>query len=159
MNLNLLAQKQYEWVESLNWHNKTVLEALALIASEIGEFAYEYLDEVPSEHFGEELADIMLRTLDLGCWQKVDMNSEVANAHIDWKHNDFPRMFMQFTYEFAKLANTARKVEIGEDFHKSLGLFLRAAIDIAEKQCVDLEQEIANKMKINLQRGNRGRII
>ena len=33
--INDLAVRQFDWVESMNWHNKTVLEALALIASEV----------------------------------------------------------------------------------------------------------------------------
>lgn len=159
MNLNLLAQKHYEWVEAMNWHNKTVLEALALIASEIGESAYEHLDEVPTEHFGEELADIMLRTLDLGCWQKVDMNTEVSNASITWKYHDIPRMFMQLTYEFGNFVNTARKTQLDDNFNHSLGLFLRGVMDIAKQTNVDLEKEIIKKMEINLQRGTRGRIV
>lgn len=159
MNLNLLAQKHYDWVEAMNWHNKTVLEALALIASEIGESAYEHLSEIPSEHFGEELADIMLRTLDLGCWQKVDMNQEVSIAYINWKYDDVSKMFMQLMYEFGNFVNTARKSQLDDKFNKSLGLFLRGVMDIAEKTNVDLEKEILNKMEINLQRGTRGRII
>ena len=44
MNLNELARKHYEWVEAMNWHNKTVLEVLALIGSvEIGEAAFSIL--------------------------------------------------------------------------------------------------------------------
>ena len=37
MHLNEIATKHNEWVERMGWHNKTVLEALALIASEVGE--------------------------------------------------------------------------------------------------------------------------
>lgn len=159
MNLNELAEKHYQWVEAMNWHNKTVLEALALIASEIGESAFEYLDDTPTEHFGEELADIMLRTLDLGCWQKVDMNSEVANATIEWKYNDIPKRFMQLTYEFGNLVNTARKSQLEDSFHKSLGVFIKGVIDIANLSQVNLEKEILAKMEINLQRGTRGRIV
>ena len=89
MDINDIATRHYEWVEQMGWHNKTVLEALALIASEVGEAAAESGDndamlaalaritesigraanqcrkgEV-GENFGTELADIILRTLDL----------------------------------------------------------------------------------------------
>ena len=159
MNINQLAQKHYEWVEAMNWHNKTVLESLALIASEIGESAFEHLDSTPTNHFGEELADIMLRALDLGYCQQVDMNHEVDNAVFDWKYKDVPKMFMQLTYEFGKLVNTARKEKLEDNFHKSLGLFMKGVIDIAEFTNIDLEKEILAKMEINLQRGTRGRIV
>ncbi len=159
MNLNLLAKQHYEWVEAMNWHNKTVLEALALIASEIGESAFEHLDSTPTNHFGEELADIMLRTLDLGCWQNVNMDKEVEHSVIDWKYKDVPKMFMQLNYEFGNLVNTARKENLDYNFHKSLGLFLKSVLDIAEFTNIDLEKEILAKMEINLQRGTRGRII
>ena len=59
----------------MGWHNKTVLEALALIASEVGEAVNECRDITPTENFGEELADIILRTLDLAEWQGIDLES------------------------------------------------------------------------------------
>ena len=31
MQINEIAAKQYDWVERMGWHNKTVLEALAEI--------------------------------------------------------------------------------------------------------------------------------
>ena len=36
MNINKIAELNYEWVERMGWHNKTTLEALALVASEVG---------------------------------------------------------------------------------------------------------------------------
>lgn len=33
MNINDIAKANYDWVEAMGWHNKTPLEALALIAS------------------------------------------------------------------------------------------------------------------------------
>lgn len=159
MNLNTLAQTHYNWVEDMKWHNKTVLEALALIASEIGEAAYEHLDNTPTEHFGEELADIMLRALDLGCWQKVDIDKQVQDNRIVWKYHDVPKMFMQLSFEFGNLVNTARKKELDIHFHHNLGKFMKGVLDIAEETHVNLEEEILKKMEINLQRGTRGRIV
>lgn len=159
MNFNKIAEKHYEWVESMNWHNKTVLEALALIASEVGEAAYEHLDNNPTEHFGEELADIMLRALDLGFWQKVDINQQVEDNSIEWKYNDVPKMFMQLNFEFGNLVNTARKTQLEISFHHSLGKFINGVVDIAKISHVNLEHEILKKMEINIERGTRGRII
>lgn len=159
MNLNKIAQAQFVWVEDMKWHNKTVLESLALIASEIGEAAYEHLDSTPTEHFGEELADIMLRSLDLACWQKVDLNNEVEHINFNYKYEDVPRMFMQLTFEFGNLVNTARKTQLEQSFHTALALFIKAVLIMAEKSQINLEKEILNKMEINLQRGTRGRIV
>lgn len=78
MNINEVAEKNYLWVEEMGWHNKTPLEALALVASEVGEAINECRHEKPSEAFGEELADIILRVLDIAHWQKIDMEKELA---------------------------------------------------------------------------------
>lgn len=78
MNINELAAKHYDWVERMEWHNKTVLEALALIASEVGEAVNECRGDKPTEKFGEELADIILRTIDLAHWKGVDLNAVIA---------------------------------------------------------------------------------
>tara|TARA_B110001454_G_C12671225_1_gene413860 strand:+ start:525 stop:821 length:297 start_codon:yes stop_codon:yes gene_type:complete len=77
MKLNEIAEKNYQWVEKMGWHNKTPLEALALVASEVGEAINECRNEQPSDAFGEELADIILRVLDLAYWQGLDMEKEI----------------------------------------------------------------------------------
>ncbi|AWB56529.1 MULTISPECIES: MazG nucleotide pyrophosphohydrolase domain-containing protein [unclassified Colwellia] len=73
MNINKIAELNYEWVERMGWHNKTTLEALALVASEVGEAINECRGEKPSDDFAEELADIVLRVLDIAHWQGIDM--------------------------------------------------------------------------------------
>jgi NTP pyrophosphatase (non-canonical NTP hydrolase) len=75
--INELCARQYDWVERMGWHNKTVLEALALIASEVGEAVNECRGEEPTEAFGEELADILLRTFDLAQWQGIDLEAAI----------------------------------------------------------------------------------
>jgi len=77
MNINDIAEKNFLWVEKMGWHNKTPLEALALIASEVGEAINECRNEHPSDAFGEELADIILRVLDLAHWQGIDIDKEI----------------------------------------------------------------------------------
>lgn len=37
LEINEFAKRNHEWVESRNWHNKSVLEYMALIGSEVGE--------------------------------------------------------------------------------------------------------------------------
>lgn len=77
MHLKDIAQQHFKWVDDMGWHNKTPLEALALVASEVGEAVNECRGEKPTEHFGEELADIVLRVIDLAQWQGVDIEKEV----------------------------------------------------------------------------------
>ncbi|MBW0298541.1 hypothetical protein B4P00_20355 [Shewanella xiamenensis] len=79
MPINRIAAKQFDWVERMGWHNKTVLEALALIASEVGEAVNECRGDAPSGCFGTELADIILRVVDLAQWQGIDIGATIAN--------------------------------------------------------------------------------
>jgi NTP pyrophosphatase (non-canonical NTP hydrolase) len=76
-DINDICTRQYDWVERMGWHNKTVLEALALIASEVGEAVNECRGDAPTENFGEELADIILRTADLARWQGIDLGAAI----------------------------------------------------------------------------------
>jgi NTP pyrophosphatase (non-canonical NTP hydrolase) len=85
MNIDQIAKQNYEWVEKMGWHNKTPLEALALIASEVGEAINECRNETPTDAFGEELADIVLRVLDLAHWQGISIENEIL---LKMKKND-----------------------------------------------------------------------
>lgn len=78
MTINELAVKQFDWVDRMGWHNKTVLEALALIASEVGEAVNECRGDKPTPEFGSELVDIILRVVDLAQWQQIDLEAEIA---------------------------------------------------------------------------------
>ena len=77
MNINEIAKQNYLWVEKMGWHNKTVLEALALVASEVGEAVNECRGQQPTDNFAEELADIVLRVLDIAHWQGIDIEAEI----------------------------------------------------------------------------------
>ena len=72
-----IAHAQHEWVERMGWHNKTVLEALALIGSEVGEAVNECRGDKPTGKLGEELADIILRVLDLTVTQGIDIEAQL----------------------------------------------------------------------------------
>ena len=75
--LTQIAQNHWDWVEKMGWHNKTVLESLALIASEVGESVNECRGEQPTPLLGGELADIILRVIDLSVSQNIDIEREV----------------------------------------------------------------------------------
>lgn len=77
MNINELAAKQHDWVERMGWHNKTVLESLALIASEVGEAVNECRGDTPTDKFGTELVDIILRTIDLAYTHGIDLDDTI----------------------------------------------------------------------------------
>jgi len=79
MKINEIAEKNYQWVEKMGWHNKTTLEALALVASEVGEAINECRNEKPTDAFGEELADIILRVLDIAHWQGINIEKEITD--------------------------------------------------------------------------------
>ncbi len=77
MHINEIAARQHDWVERMGWHNKTVLENLALVASEIGEAVNECRGEKPTPEFGSELADIILRVADVAHANGIDLASEI----------------------------------------------------------------------------------
>lgn len=79
MNINLLAAKQWDWVERMGWHNKTPLESIALIASGVGEAANECRGDEPTPEFGSELADIILRTVDLVHHHEIDIEKAMLD--------------------------------------------------------------------------------
>ncbi len=76
-SINEIARQNFQWVEEMGWHNKTVLEALALVASEVGEAINECRQQEPSPEVAEELADIVLRVLDIAHWQGIDMEKTI----------------------------------------------------------------------------------
>lgn len=77
MEINDIARQHFEWVRDRGWHNKTVLEELALICSEVGEAVNECRGESPSEKFGSELADIVLRTVNVALRHGIDIDAEI----------------------------------------------------------------------------------
>ena len=78
LEINQTAKEIYDWVESFGWHNKTPLECLALIASEVGEAVNECRDAKPTYKLGVELADICIRTFDLAHQHGIDLEAVIA---------------------------------------------------------------------------------
>lgn len=159
MKLNRIAARQFEWVERMGWHNKTIIEALALIASEIGEAADECLGGKPTEAFGEELADIVLRTADLAQWQGLDLDDIVGRTVVQWRSRGPAEDLAEVMVDMAKWVNTARSATLDTSFGEAMGRVMRRVIEVAERAHVDLEAAVVRKMYINEQRGTRGRRI
>jgi NTP pyrophosphatase (non-canonical NTP hydrolase) len=78
MDINDIAREIHTWVEDNGWHNKTPLECLALIASEVGEAVNECRGVEPTDKFAEEVIDILIRTLDLAYDHGIDVGVEIA---------------------------------------------------------------------------------
>lgn len=65
------------WLAKMGYNKATPLEALALVTSEIGEAVNECRHGQPSDHFGEELADIVLRVMGIASQHKIDLLGEI----------------------------------------------------------------------------------
>ncbi|KWU23419.1 hypothetical protein [Burkholderia cenocepacia] len=159
VELNGIAQTHNQWVEAMGWHNKTVLESLALIASEIGEAAGEVENGRPTAAFGEELGDIVLRTADLSVTEGVDLDDAVARAQVTWRGSSIEQDFADVYVDLGKWVNTVRGAALGPEFGAVMGVIVRRVLDIAERNGIDLLDEIGRKMAINTARGTRGRRI
>lgn len=75
MNFSVIAERHYAWLRRMGYTTATPLESLALITSEIGEAANECRHGEPSAQFGEELADIILRTIGLARRFNIDIEA------------------------------------------------------------------------------------
>lgn len=79
MKLSAIQKQHGNWLKRVGWFkNKTPLESIALIASEIGEAANECRGEGPTPKLGLELADIILRTCGLAEELNIDLEKMVS---------------------------------------------------------------------------------
>lgn len=75
--LNGIADRHYAWLQEMGWTKANALESLALIASEVGEAVNECRGDRPTENFGVELCDIILRTVGLAKHHGIDLNATI----------------------------------------------------------------------------------
>lgn len=155
MNIFELSIKHYHWVDSMNWHNKTNLESLALIGSEIGEASYEILNK--SNKIGEELSDILLRSFDLLLVNNVDFKN-IYEISINWTQVNIQSKMLEVFFEFGQLVNLARK-PISVEFNNQLIYLCKMIIDIFNFLNLNLISELELKINKNLANGTRGRVI
>lgn len=159
LDLNAISDVHSAWVERMGWHNKTVLESLALIASEIGEAAGECIGGLNRENFGEELADVILRTADLAKTEGVNLNEEVAKVTVTWQTTTLPERIAEILAGYASWTNTARSAELGPEFGQGMAMLVAQVIDLATTSGIDLREHVRLKVAKNELRGTRGRII
>ena len=157
MRLNELAIQHHLWVERMGWHNVTVLEALGLIASEVGETADETLGAVLPPDFAEELADTTLRTLDLAVDHGMDVEAAVGTEKVVWRTATLHGHLAEVMIDLSRCVNAARKEIPGDDFTHSVSRLLARLHSLALLTGVDLHAELVRKMAINETRGTRGR--
>jgi GTPase Era involved in 16S rRNA processing len=101
VNISDISKRHYEWVESQGWHNKTNLECLALIASEVGEAINECRGHEPTSHFKFELADIILRTLDLAHHLGINIEEVLlSKIHANANKSDVKKPSYIVQYKF-----------------------------------------------------------
>jgi NTP pyrophosphatase (non-canonical NTP hydrolase) len=159
IDFDTIAYKHWAWVERMGWHNKTVLESLALIASEIGEATAECYDVIDLTRLGEELADIILRCVDLARTEKVDLTLQVINARPEWRGITAPERMGEVLVEYACWSNTARKPQLGPDFGEGMGRLVARVVYVADLYGIDLEKAVQLKLAKNEINGTRGRPI
>ena len=136
-----------------------MLEALALIASEVGEAASECFGASPSDAFGEELADIVLRTVDLAQWQGFDLAALVSSTQVTWRGATLLERFAELMVDMARWVNTARSAKLDPSFGLEMGTVMCRVMALANQNGIDLEAQVRRKMEINALRGTRGRLI
>jgi NTP pyrophosphatase (non-canonical NTP hydrolase) len=78
VDINEIADRQYEWLVRMGWTETNALEDLALITSEIGEAVNECRGEAPTPEFATELADIILRVVGVAKKNGVNIGEAIA---------------------------------------------------------------------------------
>ncbi|MBK3780139.1 hypothetical protein G3A43_07700 [Paraburkholderia aspalathi] len=165
MQLNELAIRHHAWVERMGWHNTSVLESLGLIGTEIAEAdeeVFAFLDAARrhTSKLGEEMADILLRMMDLSVDKGFDLTAAADRAgEVSWRSDNLHAQFTEVFVDWKNCANAARKAELDDTFVQLFGKLARRVMTLATMRGVDLLEEIRRKMAINDVRGTRGRPI
>lgn len=78
-SINGITEIHYQWLVKMGYTKATPLESLALIAGEIGEAVNECRHGEPTDQFGEELADIVLRVFGLARTHSIDIAQQMRD--------------------------------------------------------------------------------
>ena len=173
IDLTALAGRHHDWVERMGWHNKSTLETLGLIGTEIVEAQEEIqlYQELPLHlkpgayqafwsRLSEELADTMLRLMDLSITTGFDLTVLAERAGVStWKSRLAENAIAELLTDWKECMNAARKANLGEDFMEKFGKLVRRVMDYAAVVEVDLLGHVLRKMAINAENGTRGRLM
>lgn len=91
ISITEIQERHRDFVELINgWGSKTPLESTALICEEIGELTHELRQQVIDlEKVGAELADIILRAVDLAREMGIDIeNSLISKIDENFRNID-----------------------------------------------------------------------
>ena len=73
-----IAERHHRFTGKWGWHSSTTtLEKIALVASEVGEAANECRGKTPTPEFKYELADIILRVVDIAECEGLDLEAAI----------------------------------------------------------------------------------
>jgi NTP pyrophosphatase (non-canonical NTP hydrolase) len=169
MDIARITTQHFDWVERMGWHNKTPLETLALIISEIGESVDECLGKHPTKELAHELADIVLRIVDFAKVEGINLTVQMDLAaarkqqqHMDSCYADGATPLEDLALmvsDLAKAVNTCRGATPTKDLQVHLADCMVRIVSLANWQAVNLALAIDEKLAINENRGTRGRLI
>lgn len=163
-HLHSMAQSHHQWVDDMGWHNKTTLASLGLIGEEIGEAIKECRSGTPSERFPEEVADIMLRIMDvdislnLGIFKDdLSVGIEQEKLPLQERQSDPAQTYIDYlTPLYALLGQAISTQHLGNHtLHDPLHRIVTYCFAITSEY--DLIDIICQKMEKNAFKGTRGR--
>ncbi len=162
--LNEIGNKHFLWVQKMNWHTTTDLECLALILSEVDE-AYREIDQNNLEEYAFELADIVLRVLDLAKRHGYSIDVENIEKDTTIKQIEINQYRVQNEHDLAQLAffigrnvNYCREAETNPQLRNNLMIMIQKTILIAQKNKIDLIDKLETKLIKNELRGKINRL-
>jgi len=159
MTYNEFSTRHHAWVGAMGWHKRSNLEAMAMIYSEVGESVDEMTAQGLTPHFSGELADIVLRTVDMAIENQINIDFERQHYSPDRPaYRTVSACLLGITSVLAKGVNAARANNIDGITDSLIGTLLLCE-EIAAGQCIDLQSVIEQKIDVNLARGSRGRAI
>ena len=159
MKLNTIALRHHQWVEQMNWHNRTHLEAAGMIASEIGEVCGETHLTGITDRFAEEVADVILRVLDEAVVLGISIDDAVSRLPEQTvAYESLERSLIRMTTRIAPLVNAARESDFKKLEHALAGI-VKHCFELDARLSLGLKRKIEEKMAKNFLAGNRGRLI
>lgn len=159
MTYNEFSARHHAWVEAMGWHKRSNLEAMAMIYSEIGESVDEMNPHGLNPAFAGELADIVLRTVDMAIENRIDVDFERQHYSPDRPaYRTVSACLLRITSVLAKGVNAARGNDQDGITDSLIGTLLLCE-EIAARQSIDLQSVVEQKINVNLTRGSRGRAI
>lgn len=159
IEISRIAKRHHKWVASMGWHNRTSLEALAMVGSEMGEAAIEISLAGVTNKFKHELADIVLRCIDFTESLGIDLESRILPPTTrSVAYVSLERGFLDLIGLLSRAVNAARASndDLLGDY---LVEIIAKSFEIGERLGIDLIASLSEKVEINIARGSRGRVI